>query len=57
MDEKESQMAVGILAGDYGTHFAEKSIKPMPMVEIVGRPILRHIMMQYLRRAVFLRKA
>jgi glucose-1-phosphate cytidylyltransferase len=41
-------MKVGILAGGHGTRLAEETeIKPKPMVEIGGRPILWHIMMQY----------
>ena len=38
-------MKVGILAGGHGTRLAEETeIKPKPMVEIGGRPILWHIM-------------
>jgi glucose-1-phosphate cytidylyltransferase len=41
-------MKVAILAGGYGTRLAEETeIKPKPMVEIGGRPILWHIMMIY----------
>ncbi|MEM1389950.1 MAG: glucose-1-phosphate cytidylyltransferase [Pseudomonadota bacterium] len=41
-------MKVGILAGGKGTRLAEEtSVRPKPMVEIGGRPILWHIMMQY----------
>lgn len=41
-------MKVGILAGGFGTRLAEETeIKPKPMVEIGGRPILWHIMMIY----------
>ncbi|MEZ4515543.1 MAG: NTP transferase domain-containing protein [Chloroflexota bacterium] len=41
-------MKVGILAGGYGTRLAEETeVKPKPMVEIGGMPILWHIMMQY----------
>jgi glucose-1-phosphate cytidylyltransferase len=37
-------MRVVILAGGLGTRFAEETeIKPKPMVEIGGRPILWHI--------------
>ncbi|MCX9084509.1 MAG: glucose-1-phosphate cytidylyltransferase [Candidatus Methanoperedens sp.] len=41
-------MKVVILAGGYGTRLAEETdIKPKPMVEIGGKPILWHIMMHY----------
>ena len=41
-------MKVGILAGGYGTRLAEETdIRPKPMVEIGGMPILWHIMMHY----------
>ncbi len=41
-------MKVAILAGGYGTRLAEETeIKPKPMVEIGGRPILWHIMKYY----------
>ena len=41
-------MKVVILAGGLGTRLAEETeIKPKPMVEIGGRPILWHIMKQY----------
>lgn len=41
-------MKVGILAGGYGSRLAEETeIKPKPMVEIGGKPILWHIMMIY----------
>ena len=41
-------MKVGILAGGHGTRLAEETeIKPKPMVEIGGKPILWHIMMIY----------
>ncbi len=41
-------MKVVILAGGYGTRISEESgIRPKPMVEIGGRPILWHIMKQY----------
>jgi glucose-1-phosphate cytidylyltransferase len=39
---------VGILAGGLGSRLAEETeVKPKPMVEIGGRPILWHIMMYY----------
>jgi glucose-1-phosphate cytidylyltransferase len=41
-------MKVVILAGGLGTRLAEETeVKPKPMVEIGGRPILWHIMKQY----------
>lgn len=41
-------MKVAILAGGVGSRLAEETeIKPKPMVEIGGRPILWHIMMHY----------
>jgi len=41
-------MKVVILAGGYGTRLSEEtSIRPKPMVEIGGRPILWHIMKIY----------
>jgi glucose-1-phosphate cytidylyltransferase len=41
-------MKIGILAGGHGTRLAEETeIKPKPMVEIGGKPILWHIMMIY----------
>jgi glucose-1-phosphate cytidylyltransferase len=39
---------VGILAGGVGSRLSEETqVKPKPMVEIGGRPILWHIMMHY----------
>ena len=41
-------MRVGILAGGRGTRLAEETtVRPKPMVEIGGRPVLWHIMRHY----------
>ena len=41
-------MKVAILAGGYGSRLAEETeIRPKPMVEIGGKPILWHIMSHY----------
>ena len=41
-------MKVVILAGGFGTRISEESVlKPKPMVEIGGMPILWHIMKIY----------
>ena len=41
-------MKVVILAGGYGTRISEESmVKPKPMIEINGQPILWHIMKEY----------
>lgn len=41
-------MKVAILAGGFGTRMAEETeVRPKPLVEIGGRPILWHIMMHY----------
>jgi glucose-1-phosphate cytidylyltransferase len=43
-------MKTAILAGGLGSRLAEETvIKPKPMVEIGGRPVLWHIMRHYLR--------
>jgi glucose-1-phosphate cytidylyltransferase len=43
-------MKVGILAGGLGTRLAEETeVRPKPMIEVGGRPILWHIMRHYLR--------
>lgn len=42
-------MKVVILAGGYGTRISEESdLRPKPMIEIGGKPILWHIMKSYL---------
>jgi len=41
-------MKVAILAGGLGTRFSEETdLRPKPMIEIGGKPILWHIMMHY----------
>ena len=41
-------MKIAILAGGFGTRLAEETvIKPKPMVEIGGKPIIWHIMKHY----------
>jgi hypothetical protein len=46
--DPEHDMKVGILAGGVGSRLSEETaVKPKPMVEIGGRPILWHIMMYY----------
>ncbi len=48
LEGSEAAMKVVILAGGYGTRLAEETeIKPKPMVEIGGKPILWHIMKIY----------
>jgi len=45
---RENTVKVAILAGGAGTRLAEEtSVRPKPMVEIGGRPILWHIMKSY----------
>jgi len=47
-DWKGDEMKVVILAGGYGTRISEEStVRPKPMVEIGGRPIIWHIMKIY----------
>ncbi|MEJ7930868.1 glucose-1-phosphate cytidylyltransferase [Ramlibacter sp. AN1015] len=46
-------MQAVILAGGYGTRISEESaVRPKPMVEIGGRPILWHIMKIYLAHGI-----
>lgn len=46
--EEGKQMKVVLLAGGYGTRIGEESyLKPKPMIEIGGKPILWHIMKEY----------
>lgn len=45
---KEYLMKVVILAGGYGTRISEESkLRPKPMIEIGGKPILWHILKYY----------
>jgi glucose-1-phosphate cytidylyltransferase len=46
-------MKAVILAGGLGTRLAEEtSIRPKPMVEVGGRPILWHILKHYSRHGI-----
>ncbi len=46
--KKGIKMKVVILAGGFGTRISEEShLKPKPMIEIGGKPILWHIMKEY----------
>ena len=48
MNDKENNMKVVILAGGLGTRLSEETVvKPKPMVEIGGKPMLWHIMNIY----------
>ena len=48
MKNKENKMKAVILAGGLGTRLSEETgLKPKPMVEIGGKPILWHIMKMY----------
>jgi len=52
MANDASAMKVVILAGGLGTRLAEETeVRPKPMVEIGGRPILWHIMKHYARHS------
>src|SRR5919109_431098 len=45
---EDKRMKVVILAGGYGTRISEEShLRPKPMIEIGGKPILWHIMKMY----------
>lgn len=47
-EKKEMEVKAVILAGGYGTRISEESsVRPKPMVEIGGKPILWHIMKIY----------
>lgn len=47
-DEGGNRMKVVILAGGFGTRITEEShLRPKPMIEIGGKPILWHIMKYY----------
>ena len=45
MKQKENEVV--ILCGGMGSRLSEETIKPKPMVEIGGEPILIHIMRHY----------
>lgn len=48
MNNEQKSMKVVILAGGFGTRISEEShLKPKPMIEIGGKPILWHIMKEY----------
>lgn len=48
VDQSEEPIRVAILAGGLGTRLAEETeVKPKPMVEVGGRPILWHILKHY----------
>lgn len=47
-EEMKKFMRAVILAGGYGTRISEEShLRPKPMIEIGGMPILWHIMKRY----------
>jgi glucose-1-phosphate cytidylyltransferase len=51
--EKGSSMKAVILAGGFGTRISEEShLRPKPMIEIGGKPILWHIMKMYSRYGI-----
>jgi len=48
ISKRKNRMKVVILAGGFGTRLSEETyLKPKPMVEIGGKPILWHIMKIY----------
>src|SRR5687767_4165721 len=52
-DRRENDMKVVILAGGLGSRLSEETtVKPKPMVEIGGKPILWHIMKMYLAHGI-----
>src|ERR1700691_1426102 len=49
----EHNMKVVILAGGLGSRLSEETVlRPKPMVEIGGRPILRHILKMYSQHGI-----
>src|ERR1700685_592949 len=47
-------MKAVILAGGFGTRISEETaVRPKPMVEIGGRPILWHILKMYSQHGIF----
>ena len=48
MRQPEVAMKAVILAGGYGTRISEEThLRPKPMIEIGGKPMLWHIMKTY----------
>ena len=48
IDEYKKDISLVVLAGGLGTRISEETnIKPKPMVEIGGKPILWHILKYY----------
>ena len=46
-------MKAVILAGGFGTRISEEThLKPKPMIEIGGKPIIWHIMKQYSQHGI-----
>lgn len=53
LSKQEEQVKAVILAGGFGTRISEESaIRPKPMVEIGGQPILWHIMKMYSQHGI-----